>query len=559
MLRRADIEPVSTKNVRSPDAITVRSWVPVMARHILQTTVAAACILFGLASAASIDVGKYKTHELTFTAGVSPANPFDTYLLRLEITDPAGRKFNIDGFYDGDGNGGQSGRIWKARMTPYMTGVWSWRTIPGDAPDEALAGLSGQFRCLDSGDLGGVIVQGQHFRFQEGPYIYLQGNFLDLTAPSTHVYMSEKVSDAWRDFIIVRNRDFHAANKINVYFANEGDYRGLSVTPWLGSPSESDKTRMDLGRWKLYDQYVRRFKDAGMFAEMWFFADDSKFGKLSDTIKNRLFRYAMARTSAFTHTMYVIALEWEEGWSRSSVIRSGDFIQSHNPWRRPLSVHSVVAFWSFSGARWASFIASQAGNKSRPHHVYQAAVALRLREKIPHIGEEFGLLSSDSDERLRANLWANFLGGAAGGGTGSDLKAFQGFLSQSRVPFQRMAPASHLVEEGGSRRFLLAEIDHHYVVYSLGGAFKVNIRVESLPARWFDPRDPNARLGNFHRVSAGTQTFVPPHSPDRDWVLWISDGTNLNSGTVRPSTGATLTQELINLTSPSRYTSNRSR
>ena len=47
---------------------------------------------------------------------------------------------------------------------------------------------------------------------------------------------------------------------------------------------------------------------------MWFFADDSGFGGLSEVDKNRLFRYAMARTSAFSYTMYVIALEWGEGW-----------------------------------------------------------------------------------------------------------------------------------------------------------------------------------------------------------------------------------------------------
>jgi hypothetical protein len=510
------------------------------------STLATICVVLGLSPAAAIDIGKYKTHELSFKAAASPVNPFDTYLLRLEVTDPAGRKFNIDGFYDGDGNGGQNGKEWKARITPYLTGVWSWRTIAGDAPDEALEGLSGKFNCVESGDLGGITAEGQHFRFQEGPYIYLQGNFLDLNAPSTHVYMSEKVSDAWRDFIIARHRDFHAANKINVYFANKGDYRGLSVTPWFGSAADNDKSRMDLARWRLYDQYIRRFKDAGMFAEMWFFADDSQFGGLSEAIKNRHFRYAMARTSAFSHTVYVIALEWEEGWSHSSVIRSGNFIQAHNPWRRPLSVHSRVASWSFSGEKWASFIASQAGNKSKPQRVNQAAIALRTKEKIPHLGEEFGHLNGDSDDRVRANLWANFLGGAAGGGTGSDLKAFQRFLSQSRVPFQRMTPANPLVQGGGSTRFVLAEMNHHYVVYSLGGAVSMSFSGRGLAARWFNPRDPNAILGNAFDVSAGMRTLTPPDSIDRDWVLWISDGSNLNRGVIRPSPGATLTREIRN-------------
>jgi Putative collagen-binding domain of a collagenase len=280
-----------------------------------------------------------------------------------------------------------------------------------------------------------------------------------------------------------------------------------------------------------------------MIAEMWFFADDSNFGALPDSVKNRLYRYAMARTSAFSHTMFVIALEWEEGWSRASVRRSGRFIQAHNPWRRLLSVHSVGSSWWFSGESWASFIASQAGNKSRAYRVNPAAIALRMKEKIPHIGEEFGHLNGDSDARVRANLWANFVGGAAGAGTGSDLKALQGFLSKSRVPFQRMLPANHLVADGGYTRFLLAEVGRHYVVYSMGGEIKLAVAGTRLAGRWFNPRDPNAVFSEPFDVFPGVQNFSPPDDKAKDWVLWITDGSNLNRGIVRPSVGATMTRQ----------------
>ena len=131
---------------------------------------------------------------------------------------------------------------------------------------------------------------------------------------------------------------------------------------------------------------------------------------------------------------------------------------------------------------------------------------------------------------MRGNLWANFCGGAAGSGTGSELKAFQRFLSQSRVPFQRMAPANDLVEDGGSTRFVLAEVGHHYVVYSSSGIFTLNISSSELQAQWFNPRDPNASLGTPFSISSGSQTFIPPNSVNKDWVLWISNGSNLNRG-----------------------------
>lgn len=503
-------------------------------------------VVFGR-TAGAVEVGRYKTLELVFTASTQPANPFDTYLLKLEVTDPAGKSFIIDGFFDGDGNGGQSGSIWKARICPYSTGTWSWKTVTGDAPDSGLAGHSGQFECVESSDRGGVELSGRHIRFQTGGYVYLLGNFLDLAGGlrTTHTFMSETTTDAQRDAIIARQRDFHAANKANIYFANVGDYSSQSVTPWMGTAGNPDRTKMNLARWKLYDSYIRRFKDAGMLAELWFFADDSNFGPLSQTDKNRLFRYAMARTSAFSHTLYVIALEWQEGWSQKSVNDSGNFIQNHNPWKRLLSTHTLDTSWAFGDQSWPSFIASQPGNSAGSTQVNQAVIAIRNTYSIPHVAEEFGILDSNVVTRLRSNLWAAFCGGAAGSGTGSDLKAFQRFMSQARVPFQRMSPDNGLVQGGGSTRFCLAERGNHYVVYSTGGAFTLSVTGNGLQGRWFNPRDPNGSLGNPFPVQAGTQSFTPPSDTASDWVLWVSNGSQLGNTAVNPSTGATVVQVIV--------------
>ena len=93
-------------------------------------------------------IGKYQLYELVFKADNIPENPFDTYLLKLEVTDPNGKTFTMDGFYDGDGKGGQNGKTWRARICPYLTGIWSWRTVPGDMLDKGLEDLKGQFRCV---------------------------------------------------------------------------------------------------------------------------------------------------------------------------------------------------------------------------------------------------------------------------------------------------------------------------------------------------------------------------------------------------------------------------
>lgn len=490
-----------------------------------------------------LTIGLYDTLELVFTASTTPSNPFDTYLLKLEITDPNGNKFTIDGFYDGDGNGGQSGKVWKARITPYQAGNWSWRTVQGDASDTALQNLSGSFTCSSNGNTGGVVKDGKAFKFQNGKYVYLVGNFLDFAngLRTTHTYMGEATTDGQRDSIINRQKDFHTANKTNLYFANKGDYDNQSVTPWVGSASSNDKSKMDLARWKKYDGYIQRQLQNGMLAEMWFFADDSNFGALSTTDKNRLGRYAMARTSAFSHTMYVIALEWQEGWTATKVRDFGNYLNARNPWNRAISVHMLTgSTWNFSGEGWADFIASQPGNDASPSSVNAYGRDFYSSQSIPHIGEEFGLLYADSNADLRKRLWANFASGAAGSGTGSDLKALVRFLEQSKIPFQRMAPANNLLSGSGANRYARAETSHHYFVYSEGGTFTLQVSGSNLKGRWFDPRNPNANLGAEFSVTAGSRTFTPPSSTSSDWVLWITDSSNLNSGEIHPSPGAAI-------------------
>ncbi len=492
-------------------------------------------------------VRQYQTLELVFTAQTSPVNPFDTYLLKLEVTDPDGNSFTLDGFYDGDGFGGQDGAVWKARLCPYMTGTWSWRTIVGDEPDSGLNGRHGQFVCVEGTDLGGLVRDGRYFRFQSGIHVFLQGNFLDfiggLVPPSSHTFMSELVGDENRDALLARQYDTHAANKINVYFANKGDYGGVSVTPWVGTGDANDKSRMDLARWKRYDNHLLSFKQNNMFAEMWFFADDSNFGALPEADKNRLFRYAMARTSAFTHTLYVIALEWGEGWTETMVNRAGDYLQAHNPWNRLLSVHNHTD-WPFSGQSWPDFIATQCGNDCDAYGTNRLARLMHANEELPHLSEEYGILFSDSDARLRANVWASFLGGAAGGGTGSDIRSFFRFLNQSRIPFWRMEDANDLLADGdrGSAKFCLAESGHHYLVYTTSGSFTLDVNGSELSGYWFDPTDPDGDLGPSFAVAAGSQTFVPAET---EMVLWITDGSNLGSGITHPTADSGLVQEII--------------
>jgi len=496
-------------------------------------------------------VGKHKTLELVFTAAAAPANPFDTYLLKLEVTDPAGRTFTVEGFYDGDGSGGQTGKVWKARLCPYLTGTWRWKTVAGDAPDSGLSRLSGQFMCVKSGDLGGLVAQGRHFKLQDGDYFYPVGNFLDEAfGLPCWSYLGEETTDAQRDAIIARQRTFHDANKYMFYMSNHSDASSdfkEYVTPWIGDHANSDKKRMDLARWRLYDGYLRRMKDNGLLAYMSIFEDGKpgNYGDLPEFDRNRLLRYVMARSSAYSHLWYVLCFEWQEAWTRDEVNRAGTYLQAHNPWKRLVGVHDwAFKPWAFSGQGWATYLPAQCGNDEMHLGKLNRYVTSLRSHWIPVLADEFGILHSDSVPIQRSKLWVVFCGGAAGVGTGSDLKAFQRFLAQSRAAFQRMAPSSGAVEGGGATRFCLAEAGHQYVVYSTSGSFTLTTSGTGLKGYWFNPRDVNGSLGMAFSVTAGTSTFTPPDT-SKDWVLWVTDGMQLNSGLTRPSAVATVAQVVV--------------
>jgi len=503
-------------------------------------------------SAGSIErVGLYDVYELEFSSSEMPDNPFYTYLLRIEVTDPDMNTKVIDGFFDGNGKGGQKGSIWKARICPHKTGIWRWKTISGDNGKNNFETMTGEFACSDKGSKGGVISQGKYFKYQNGPFLYLQGNFLDFSGGllSTHVYMADDLNENNRKAILKRQLYFHKANKINLYIANKGDYNGEKVTPWLERSGDLDRDRMDMKRWKFYDDCIDNFNRRGIIASMWFFADDSQFGKLSKREKEILFRYSMARLSSFSNTLFVICLEWEEGWHKDGINEAGNYIQARNPWNRLLSVHGVSVqgkkklrkkqnflkrledlfnganYWEFSNQKWPTFIASQVGNRSTAKEVNELAVNLYKDETIPHLSEEFGILTDDSDKSLRAKMWANFCGGAAGGGTGSDIASFLNFIQKGKVPFQRMKPSNSLLKKGGFNSFCLAEEGRHYVVYSSSGKVTLQVTNPDVVAYWYNVREPSPRFIPAGTVHSGQNEFEPPDMA-KDWVLWITEESN---------------------------------
>ncbi len=466
---------------------------------------------------ASDSARQWEMYEIVLHGTSNPANPFTDVSLQARVTAPDGRTLTVDGFYDGDGRGGQDGTVWKIRLSPDQVGTWTWVT---SSNDPGLDGVAGQVQVSRSASHGPVMADGRSFRYADGTPVFLLGNFLDRAAPAyeefSHTLLSELISEENRQNMIARHRDFHQANKMNIYLANKGDYGGISTTPWVGSASSNDKTRFDLARWQMYDRIVAQLQSEGMAAELWFFADDSGFGDAMSTAdRQRLIQYGMARLSAYPHTMFVLCLEWQEGWSSSTVAADSNFAQAHNPWNRVWSVHGTTGNFSFPNEPWADFMATQSGNSIDPsgnnsHTVYNRSLAPK-----PLVVEEFGILETDYDTRLRGNLWAAFCGGAAGTGTGSDLARLRYFIESSGVPFETMWPDNGVV----SGAFGLTNGDVAVAYLQAGGTVNVRLGAGTFDAYWFNPRasdggDPWRSIGRI----AGDTTVTAPDG--QDWVFY---------------------------------------
>ena len=456
---------------------------------------------------------RFDTAEIVLHSAVAYDNPFTDVQLTAQVTAPSGRKLTLDGFFDG-------GDVFKVRVFADETGAWSWTTQSNDAD---LNGQSGSFTV--SGTLPGafgkgpIVADSRYFKHRQGSAVYLVGKYLDRAAPVpirySHTMFSEERTDADRQALLDRHLGM-GLNKINVYLANHTDYSSISTTPWLGTADANDKTRFDPERWQMYEQWVRKMRDAGVVTQLWFFADG--FGNLPDADRQRLIRYGMARLSGYANTLFTLVTEWQEGWTAAEVDTHMVYLQQKNPWDRLATVHGTPGDFSFPNASWADYIDLQAGVSATVTHqkVHDLGIANRQKAVKPLIQEEFCM--GDETDAARRMLWAAFTSGAAGSGTGAYLKPFSQFVKT--VPFERMAPSDDLVVTGAA--YVLGEEGASYVAYLYeGGTVALDLTAVSgtIEVDWFDPR--TGAFLEAPSVSGGAaRSFTAPG--EGDWTLRLT-------------------------------------
>ncbi len=101
-------------------------------------------------------VSKWEIFEETFASEGRYDNPFTEVSLAVVFEGPD-RRLWIDGFYDGEIEGGRGG-LWRVRFAPPVEGRWRYSTV---SDDPALDGRSGAFVCTAPVSRGPLTVDPQ--------------------------------------------------------------------------------------------------------------------------------------------------------------------------------------------------------------------------------------------------------------------------------------------------------------------------------------------------------------------------------------------------------------
>lgn len=120
-------------------------------------------------------------------------NPFLDYRLEVVFVGPGAVTYTVPGFFDGDGAGGERGRVWRARFAPLLSGHWTATALFHIGPNVAVStqpgttgilhGVPVEFDISPSGpgaegflEWGRLEYVGGHYRkFRNGPYFVKGG------------------------------------------------------------------------------------------------------------------------------------------------------------------------------------------------------------------------------------------------------------------------------------------------------------------------------------------------------------------------------------------------
>ncbi len=456
------------------------------------------------------------------------SNPFQ---MRVDVTftSPTGREVTVPAFYAGDGEGGQEGNLWKARLPPDEAGVWSYRSSsehpvldgqvgevvaePGGACKPYEPGGLPDFACL--GDLR--YVGERYLAFSRGTY-WLKGGVddpEDFLAPEQNAGFEDKFEAL----------DYLAAQGVNAIYVmlNNVGGDGRNVWPWFGASEAeamANTDRYDVARLRQWDAVFSYAQAKGIVLHL-VLEDDSGWTGFD---REGYYREMVARFSHYRGMYWNLAEEYNENYRPAEVLEHAALLRGLDPYDRPITVHHAG-----DTSRWAPFLGAAAidmtsfqtdkGPQNRTAVQWLSRVG-EAGKVVPISFDETGKLSPQDRDLARHIVWSVYLGG---GNIELHLSPFEAYppfeplladLQRARtflerLPFCRMAPRNDLLLEGDG--YVLARPGAVMVVYlPEGRPAHLDLRgfEGTVSVTWYDPATGEMARGSS--VSAGPEVVVDP-------------------------------------------------
>lgn len=312
---------------------------------------------------AETQVARWTRFEAKLTAEGNYENPVQDVEVEVEFTAPSGARHTTRAFWDG-------GKIWKARIAPDETGVWSYRTRSSNLEDPGLDGRTGQFTC--------VPYAGNNPLYRNGTIrVSADRRFLVHADGTPWFWLSDTAWNgalkadlgSWATYIADRkSKNFTAVQFV--------------TTQWLAGSGNADLRVAYLGREKIWidpvffqwmDERVDALNDAGLVAVpvlIWAAHWNKRTLELNpgtslpDDQIIVLARYMTARWGAH-HVIWILAGDSDYRGERAERWKKiGRAVFGENP-RRLATMHPAGQQWvgaEFRGEPWFSLIGYQSGH-----------------------------------------------------------------------------------------------------------------------------------------------------------------------------------------------------
>ena len=508
-------------------------------------------------TACAEDVPRFGMFERSFSHAGAYANAYRELSATATLRRPDGAEWAMPLFWDG-------GATWKLRVSPDLTGQWSYLVRSADA---GLDGQGGSFRCVESALHGSIRPMADHplhFQYQDGTPFWFFG---DKAWRVLQTDPAKKLDHA----SAMHHVDVRAEQGFNYMHTELAGTGGLNSGGNEGGEMFADagKEVINPAFFKEVDARLRHINEKGLvcgIVVLYGMGDPSWRSLPNDEARMRFARYAVARYAAFD-VVFLVAGEWQYMPKDAELFRAiGREIRKTDPHGRMIGIHPgpgpYISSQEFADDDWMSFgeyaqayfapdkVEATDANRNDLHAFILAA---RSHNK-PVVDAEYAYYLRDQDfdgvvDKPNSHTRASFRRASwvipMGGGyfvTGFGTTYFGGrrevgpfFVDDPRhreaiadldhlhrfftaLQWWLLEPHDELVKADGGYAYCLAEPGRTYAVYVAGSrGAELKVAKGAYAVSRYDPR-----TGDWTQLAGPAGSAARLEAPDaQDWVFLV--------------------------------------